>query len=44
MDYQYLMKIDSPADLKKVPREDLPTVALELRDYLITVVSQVGGT
>lgn len=43
MDYQYLMKIDSPADLKKVPREDLPKVALELRDYLVTVVSQVGG-
>ncbi len=43
MEYQYLMKIDSPADLKKVPREDLPRVALELRDYLITVISQVGG-
>ncbi|MHB8652397.1 MAG: 1-deoxy-D-xylulose-5-phosphate synthase [Terriglobia bacterium] len=43
MDYQYLMKIESPADLKKVPREDLPKVALELRDYLVTVVSQVGG-
>ena len=43
MDYQYLMKIDSPDDLKKVPREDLPRVALELRDYLVTVVSQVGG-
>jgi 1-deoxy-D-xylulose-5-phosphate synthase len=43
MEYEYLMKIDSPDDLKKVPREDLPKVALELRDYLITVVSQVGG-
>ena len=43
MDYQYLNKIDSPADLKKIPREELPTVALELRDYLITVVSKVGG-
>lgn len=43
MDYQYLLKIDSPDDLKKVPREDLPRVALELRDYLITVVAQVGG-
>jgi deoxyxylulose-5-phosphate synthase len=27
MDYQYLPKIESPADLKKVPREELPKVA-----------------
>ena len=43
MEYRYLSRIDSPADLKKVPREDLPKVAEELRDYLITVVSKVGG-
>jgi 1-deoxy-D-xylulose-5-phosphate synthase len=43
MDYEYLMRIDSPQDLKKVPRDRLPQVADELRDYLISVVSQVGG-
>lgn len=43
MEYQYLMRIESPADLKKVPREELPRVAEELRDYLISVVSKVGG-
>jgi 1-deoxy-D-xylulose-5-phosphate synthase len=43
MEYQYLTRIDSPADLKKVPRQELPKVAEELRDYLIAVVSQVGG-
>ena len=43
MEYRYLSGIDSPADLKKVPREELPTVAAELRDYLISVVSKVGG-
>ncbi|MGN6592845.1 MAG: 1-deoxy-D-xylulose-5-phosphate synthase [Terriglobales bacterium] len=43
MDYQYLNRIDSPADLKKVPRADLPKVAEELRDYMITTVSKVGG-
>ena len=43
MDYKYLLHIDSPADLKKVPRGDLPIVAEELRDYLVTVVSKVGG-
>ena len=43
MDYKYLLHIDSPADLKRVPRGDLPIVAEELRDYLVTVVSKVGG-
>ncbi|HUZ45661.1 MAG TPA: 1-deoxy-D-xylulose-5-phosphate synthase [Terriglobia bacterium] len=43
MEYKYLSKLDSPADLKKVPREDLPEVAEELRNYLISVVSKVGG-
>lgn len=43
MEYKYLSGIDSPADLKKVPREELPVVAEELRDYLVSVVSKVGG-
>jgi 1-deoxy-D-xylulose-5-phosphate synthase len=43
MEYRYLPKIDSPADLKRVPRDELPLVAEELRDYLISVVSKVGG-
>jgi 1-deoxy-D-xylulose-5-phosphate synthase len=43
MEYQYLPRIDSPADLKKVPREELPKVAEELRHYLISVVSKIGG-
>jgi len=43
MEYRYLTQIDSPADLKKVPREELPVVAEELRDYLITTISKVGG-
>ena len=43
MDYKYLPHIDSPSDLKKVPRGDLPVVAEELRDYLVSVVSKIGG-
>ncbi len=43
MEYQYLAHIDSPDDLKKVPREELPKVAEELRDYLVSVISKVGG-
>src|SRR5579872_570863 len=43
MEYRYLTHIDSPADLRKVPRTALTTVAEELRDYLVTVVSKTGG-
>ncbi len=43
MEYRYLPRLDSPADLKKVPREDLPVVAEELRDYMINVISKIGG-
>ncbi len=43
MDYQFLNQINSPADLKKVPRSELPRVAEELRDFMITTVSKVGG-
>lgn len=43
MEYQYLNHIDSPADLKKVPRKDLPIVAEELRDYMLSVIAKIGG-
>jgi 1-deoxy-D-xylulose-5-phosphate synthase len=43
MDYRYLTHIDSPADLKKVPRADLPIVAEELRDYMLSVIAKIGG-
>lgn len=38
-----LSSIHSPEDLKKLPREALPTLAQEVRDYLIQVVSNNGG-
>jgi 1-deoxy-D-xylulose-5-phosphate synthase len=43
MEYRYLPLINSPADLKKVPRAELPQVADELRDYIISVIAKVGG-
>jgi 1-deoxy-D-xylulose-5-phosphate synthase len=43
MEYRYLTHIDSPADLKKVPKEDLPIVAEELRDYMVSVIAKIGG-
>jgi 1-deoxy-D-xylulose-5-phosphate synthase len=43
MEYRYLNSIESPADLKKVPRADLPVVADELRDYMVSVIAKIGG-
>jgi 1-deoxy-D-xylulose-5-phosphate synthase len=43
MEYRYLTHLNSPADLKKVPREDLPVVAEELRDYMVSVIAKIGG-
>lgn len=38
-----LKQINSPADLKKLSREELYALASEIRDYLIEVVSHCGG-
>lgn len=41
--YQYLMKIDSPSDLKKLTVQELKIVCQELREFLIDTISKVGG-
>ncbi|MGD9045978.1 MAG: 1-deoxy-D-xylulose-5-phosphate synthase [Desulfobacterales bacterium] len=38
-----LEKINSPADLKKIPRDKLPELAGEIRKCIVDVVSQTGG-
>ncbi len=38
-----LPQIDSPADVKRLSEEDLPILAQEIRDELISVLSQTGG-
>ncbi len=43
MDYQYINKIDSPADLKKVSLEELPAVCAELRQFIIEALSKNPG-
>jgi 1-deoxy-D-xylulose-5-phosphate synthase len=43
MDYTLLNGIDSPADLRRLPRTDLRKVADELRAYVLDSVSQTGG-
>ncbi|MDE2294008.1 MAG: 1-deoxy-D-xylulose-5-phosphate synthase [Gammaproteobacteria bacterium] len=42
-DFPLLSRIDSPADLRALPRGELGVVADELRRYLIHTVSQRGG-
>ncbi len=42
-EYKYLPKIDSPADLKKIPVTELKIVCEEIRNYMIDVISQIGG-
>ncbi len=41
--YEYLDKIQTPAQLRALPVEALPKVAQELRDFLVTSVSETGG-
>ena len=43
MTFQWVSNIDSPEDLKKVPREKLPEVAQEYRQLLIETVARTGG-
>ncbi|MEE4607891.1 MAG: 1-deoxy-D-xylulose-5-phosphate synthase [Desulfobacteraceae bacterium] len=38
-----LDRIDSPADLKALPRKDLPALATEIRERIVRVVSENGG-
>src|SRR5487761_2745810 len=42
-DFPLLSKIDSPYDLRVLPRAELAAVAEELRRYLILTVSRMGG-
>ena len=43
MSYPLLQTINSPADLRRLPRCDLPKLADELRAYVLDSVSQTGG-
>jgi 1-deoxy-D-xylulose-5-phosphate synthase len=41
--YPLLQTIDTPADLRRLPREHLPALAAELRDFVLHSVSRTGG-
>ena len=38
-----LAKIDSPADLRRIPEKEIRTLAGEIREYLIDTVRKTGG-
>lgn len=40
---RYLPHIHSPADVKKIPEEELPALAQEIRERMIETVSKNGG-
>ncbi len=42
-DHEKLDRIDSPGDLKKLPIEELPDLAAEIRNYIIEILSRRGG-
>lgn len=41
--YKYLGSIRSPEDLKKIPKENIDELCIEIREYLIDVVGKNGG-
>src|SRR5512147_2751859 len=41
--FPLLSRIESPADLRQLPRSDLQALNDELRRYLVQTVSQMGG-
>ena len=41
--YPLLHRIDSPSDLRRIDRRELPALAAELRAFLIESVSRTGG-
>ena len=43
MEYKYLPSIKSPADVKKIPEEELGNLISEIRQELIKTVSENGG-
>ncbi len=40
---RFLDKINGPQDLKKLKKEDLPVLATEIREALLTTISKTGG-
>ena len=40
---KYLDKINSPKDLRSIPKEELGEVCKELRTYITDTINEIGG-
>ncbi|MFM8178385.1 MAG: 1-deoxy-D-xylulose-5-phosphate synthase N-terminal domain-containing protein, partial [Candidatus Kapaibacterium sp.] len=43
MEYQYLLDINSTADLRALPVSALPRVCEEVREYMVDTITKIGG-
>jgi 1-deoxy-D-xylulose-5-phosphate synthase len=41
--YALLGRVNTPADLRKLPKAELPALAIEMRRYLIETLGRIGG-
>lgn len=41
--YQVLFKVDSPKDIRNLTVPELKTLCSEIREYMVDVISQIGG-
>ncbi len=41
--YKVLFNIDSPSDIRKLALPELKTLCSEIREYMVDVISQIGG-
>jgi len=41
--YKVLFKINSPADIKTLSLDELKILCIEIREYMVDVISQIGG-
>ncbi|NJD21420.1 MAG: 1-deoxy-D-xylulose-5-phosphate synthase [Melioribacter sp.] len=41
--YKVLFRVNSPADVKTLSINDLRTLCVEIREYMVDVISQIGG-
>lgn len=41
--YKYLLNIDTPDDLRKLPKSELPVICDEVREFMIDTITRIGG-
>ncbi len=41
--YKVLFKVNSPADIRSFSMDELKTLCIEIREYMVDVISQIGG-